>query len=208
MNRPNINKNKNFETIKLLLYLCLSNGYINFFSYFLLHILQRGKNSIQPCSIRQTCQDQTQQSRMTKKRKRTAFKINYYKACKFNYKLKHGKLPSAPFRQLDHEIIPVFSLFQLDHAPRIILAKKKKPVMHESFLIKSRDASLWRREYQVLINLSHARNLITSAVGASRIRHGMTMVPVGVHFKNLNTSIKNESINMSIDNRRKKIELN
>lgn len=41
-----------------------------------------------------------------------------------------------------------------------------------------------------ITNLSHARNLITCTVGAPRIRHGVPMVPISVHFKNLTTRSK------------------
>lgn len=41
----------------------------------------------------------------------------------------------------------------------------------------------------IVIYLSHTRNFITSAVCAAWIRHGVAMVSVCIHFKNLDKII-------------------
>lgn len=50
-------------------------------------------------------------------------------------------------------------------------------------------------------NLSHARNFIACTVCAARIRHGVTMVSVSVHFKNLDRINNNIEKSIQISDR-------
>lgn len=45
----------------------------------------------------------------------------------------------------------------------------------------------------LVIYLSNTTDFITCAVGAARIRHGVAMVSVCVHFKNLDNIVKRET---------------
>ena len=103
--------------------------------------------------------------------------------------------PLAPFQKQSHEPIIAFLLSQLDHAPIVKLAKKKKWELLDIKIIGHYILGS-------MTNLSHTRNFITCPVCAARIRHGVTMVPVGVHFKNLYRIIK--KIKKSIEIRQRK----
>lgn len=50
-----------------------------------------------------------------------------------------------------------------------------------------------------MYNLSHTRNLITCAVGAPWVRHGMTMISVCVHFENLKAQASRIRVNQYIN---------